>query len=255
MRIIMISKRTIRMLFISVMLIGLFGVTFSWRMSRNVISAIPIWRANIIKEADTKEKVIALTFDDGPSPSFTSKILDLLKIYNAKGTFFIIGEQAEKMPDLVKRQIKEGHEIGNHMYRHREVFQMPIPEIKADLEQSNQVIRSITGKKIRLYRPTSGYYNESIVGMAWGLEYLVVLWSIDSKDWSGLKPSSIALKILKTVKPGSIILFHDLGGYRDTTVKTLEIILPELARRGYRCLTISQLLERAGHTYFTSNKD
>ncbi|NLW47320.1 MAG: hypothetical protein GXY86_08290 [Firmicutes bacterium] len=94
-----------------------------------------------------------------------------------------------------------------------------------------------------------------IVDLAWSLEYLVVLWSIDSKDWSGLKPSSIAVKILKTVKPGSIILFHDLGGYRDTTVKTLEILLPELTRKGYRCLTVSQLLERAGHASFTSKRD
>jgi peptidoglycan/xylan/chitin deacetylase (PgdA/CDA1 family) len=255
MRINMISKRTIRILFIGLMLTGIFGAALSWRMSRNVNSDIPIWRANIIKEADTKEKMIALTFDDGPSPSFTGKIMDLLKKYNAKGTFFIIAEQAEKWPELVKRQINEGHEIGNHMYSHREVFQMPIPEIKMDLEQSHRVIQSITGQQIRLYRPTSGYYNENIVGVAWSLEYLVVLWSIDSKDWSGLKPSSIARKILKAVKPGSIILFHDLGGYRDTTVKTLEIILPELARRGYRCLTVSQLLERAGHSFFTSKRD
>lgn len=139
------------------------------------------------------------------------------------------------------------------MYRHREVFQMPAPEIREDLERSHRVIGEITEKPIKLYRPTSGYYNENIVGVAWSLEYMVVLWSIDSKDWSGMKPGAIAKKILKKVKPGSIVLFHDLGGYRDTTVKALEIVLPELARRGYRLLTVSELLERAGRSRFTGN--
>ena len=253
MRIIIISKKTIRCFFLYSMLCGLFGAAFPWRVGRQVNSPIPIWRANIVKEVDTKEKIIALTFDDGPSPSFTGRILDILKKYNAKATFFIIGEQAEKLPELVKRQINEGHEIGNHMYRHREVFQMPIPEIREDLERSHRAIKGITGKPIRLYRPTSGYYNENIVGVAWSLEYIVVLWSVDSKDWSGLKPGAIAKKILKRVKSGSIALFHDLGGYRDTTVKTLEIVLPELARRGYRCVTVSELLERSGHSRFTGN--
>lgn len=253
MRIIIINKKTIGLFFGCGMLFVLLGAMFPWRVGRDVNSTIPIWRANIIKEVDTKEKMIALTFDDGPSPSFTGRILDILKRYNAKATFFLIGEQAEKMPDLVKRQINEGHEIGNHMYRHREVFQMPAPEIREDLERSHRVIGDITGKPIKLYRPTSGYYNESIVGVAWSLEYMVVLWSIDSKDWSGMKPGAIAKKILKKAKPGSIVLFHDLGGYRDTTVKALEIVLPELARRGYRFLTVSELLERAGHSRFTGN--
>lgn len=254
MKLIIIRKKTIGLV-LGGMLIGLLRVTYPWYGTRYADSVIPIWRANIIKEVDTKEKMIALTFDDGPSPSFTGKILDILRMYNAKGTFFIIGEQAEKLPEIVKRQINEGHEIGNHMYRHQEVFQMPTPEIKKDLEHSHRVIQGITGKQIRLYRPTSGFYNERIVGVAWCFEYSVVLWSIDSKDWSGLKPRSIAKKILKTVKPGSIILFHDLGGYRDTTIKTLAILLPELARRGYHCLTVSQLLEKAGHSSFTSNKE
>lgn len=253
MRIIIINKKTIGLFFGCGMLLVLLGAMFPWRVGRDVNSTIPIWQANIIKEVDTKEKMIALTFDDGPSPSFTGRILDILKQYNAKATFFIIGEQAEKLPELVKRQINEGHEIGNHMYRHREVFQMPAPEIREDLERSHRVIGDITGKPIKLYRPTSGYYNENIVGVAWSLEYMVVLWSIDSKDWSGMKPGAIAKKILKKVKPGSIVLFHDLGGYRDTTVKALEIVLPELARRGYRFLTVSELLEKPGHSRFTGN--
>ncbi len=253
MKLYIIPKRTVYSLLLLMVAVVLHRVTPHLDAVRNTNSAIPIWRANVIKEADTKEKMIAVTFDDGPSPSFTGQILDILKKYNAKATFFIIGEQAEKLPDLVKRQINEGHEIGNHMYRHREVFQMPMPEIKEDLEHSHRVIEGITGKPIRLYRPTSGYYNESIVGVAWSLEYIVILWSIDSKDWSGLRPGAIAKKILKKVKPGSIVLFHDLGGYRDTTVKTLEIVLPELTRRGYRFLTVSDLLERAGHSRFTGN--
>ncbi len=251
MKILIIRKKTIGLFVFSAVFIGFLTIAYPWYETRHADSAIPIWKANIIKEVDIKEKMIALTFDDGPSPSFTGRILDILQKYNSKATFFLIGEQAEKLPDLVKRQVKEGHEIGNHMYRHREVCRMPMAEIKKDLEYSHRVIQSISGKQIKLYRPTSGYYNENIVGVAWSLEYRVILWSIDSKDWSGMKPCLIAKKILKTAKPGSIILFHDLGGYRDTTIKTLEIIIPELTRRGFQLLTVSQLLERAGHSSFT----
>lgn len=103
MRIIIINEKTIGLFFGCGMLLVLLGAVFPWRVGRDVNSTIPIWRANIIKEVDTKEKMIALTFDDGPSPSFTGRILDILKQYNAKATFFLIGEQAEKMPALVKR--------------------------------------------------------------------------------------------------------------------------------------------------------
>ncbi|HEX3045218.1 MAG TPA: polysaccharide deacetylase family protein [Bacillota bacterium] len=198
----------------------------------------------VIKELKVNEKVVALTFDDGPSPTFTGKILDLLKWYNARATFFIIGEQAEKFPEIVIREIKEGHEIGNHMYHHDEVWRMLPLDLKRDLERSEQVIYQITRKKVALYRPTSGFYNDKIIGIARSMNYKVILWSLDSRDWTGRKGWIIAGNILKGVRPGSIILFHDFGGDRSNTINALEVLLLELVKNGYQFVTISDLLEK-----------
>lgn len=198
----------------------------------------------VIKEFKVKEKLIALTFDDGPHPTFTGKILDLLKWYNAKATFFIIGEQADKFPEIIIREIKDGHEIGNHMYHHDEVCRMLPNDLKRDLRRSDQALHTIIGKRVALYRPTSGYYDDKIIEIAQSMNYKVILWSLDSRDWTGQSGWIIARNILKGVKPGSIILFHDFGGNRNNTTKTLEILLPELTNKGYQFVTVSTLQKK-----------
>lgn len=204
------------------------------------------WEKNgaIVWEANVQQKLVALTFDDGPSPTFTEKILDLLAKYNAKGTFFVMGKQAEKYPDIILREYREGHEIGNHTYNHREVNKMSYEELKKDLESAHQVIFHIIGKDMKIFRPTSGFYDEKIVKVAKLLNYKVVIWTWgqDSRDWTGISGQSIALQIAKTVRPGNIILFHDRGGDHSNTVKALEILLPILKDQGYQFITVSALL-------------
>lgn len=210
-----------------------------------------LWEKNgaIVWEANVQEKLLALTFDDGPSPTFTEKILDLLTKYNAKGTFFVMGKQAEKYPNIILREFREGHEIGNHTYNHREVNKMSSEELKKDLEHAHQVIFRIIGKDMRVFRPTSGFYDEKIVRVAKLLNYKVVIWTWgqDSRDWTGISGQIIASRILSTVKPGNIILFHDRGGDHSNTVRALEILLPTLTNQGYQFTTVSSLLQNDHH--------
>ncbi|HBF36732.1 MAG TPA: oligosaccharide deacetylase [Firmicutes bacterium] len=203
----------------------------------------------VVWEVSVHEKMVALTFDDGPSPTFTKRILDLLSKYKAKATFFVVGKQAEMYPDIILREYHEGHEIGNHTYSHPEVNRISFEALKEDLFHAHQIITQITGGNMVLFRPTSGFYDDKIVKTAHLLGYKVVIWTWgqDSRDWTGISGQSIAMRIIKTVKPGNIILFHDQGGNRSNTLKALEIILPVLAKQGYHFITVSTLLQKDLH--------
>lgn len=246
MKIYFIRWALIRRFCAGIIVAGLLAGTYRC-LSIPVYDSSSSWKMGIVREVKVNEKLIALTFDDGPSPTYTNKILDLLKQYHAKGTFFVIGEQPEKYPEIIKRELKEGHEIANHMYQHREVYGMPIDELKEDLEHSHWAIYQITGQSMRLYRPTSGYCNEKIYEVACSLNYTVIIWTwgLDSRDWTGLNGRLIARKIIEAVKPGGIILFHDLGGNRNNTIQALEILIPELISQGYQLVTVSKLLWQA----------
>ncbi|NLY76103.1 MAG: polysaccharide deacetylase family protein [Firmicutes bacterium] len=200
---------------------------------------------DIVWEGSTTSKQIAITFDDGPSATFTEPILELLKEYNARATFFVIGKRVELFPEIVRRQYREGHEIGNHTYEHREVNRLSEQELMAELRRAHQAIKRVIKDDVRVFRPTSGYYDEKIVKAAKELNYSVIIWTWgqDTRDWTYIRGWKIAQKVVKTVKPGDIILFHDQGGDRTNTIEALRIILPALAKRGYRFVTVSELLK------------
>ncbi|MGE5559359.1 MAG: polysaccharide deacetylase family protein [Bacillota bacterium] len=202
---------------------------------------------SIVWDVAIKDKMIALTFDDGPSPTFTGPVLDLLGKYHAKATFFTIGAQAEKFPAMIRRMIQEGHEIGNHTHLHQEIPGMSENELTSDLIRSHRVIQRIAGVNMKLFRPTSGFYNNTVVKVAHAMNYLVVIWTWgqDSRDWTPISGKAIAQKIIRSIKPGYIILFHDQGGNRRNTIEALEIILPSLQARGFQCVTVSTLITRA----------
>ena len=205
----------------------------------------------IIWEVPTTKKVIALTFDDGPSPTFTPEILALLKEYEAKATFFIIGKQAEKFPEIVQQVAIAGHSIGNHMYVHQIIGKLPFEELRNDLWQAHQLLFQLSGTVPRFFRPPDGYYDEIIVEAAEVFDYKVVIWTWgqDSRDWSNISGKSIAQKIIKNVKPGDIILFHDQGGDRSNTIQALEIILPTLTKKGYEFVTLDEMLKNSTVEY------
>lgn len=191
----------------------------------------------------TDEKVIALTFDDGPHSTYTPQILDLLEQYNAKATFFVIGERAEKYQDLIYQMGQDGHEIANHTYTHP--LKITPAKLEEELKKTNEIIHDITGTYPIFYRPVGGSYNDRIINTAIDNGYKVIMWSWhqDTEDWKTPGVKKIVSKVLSGAKPGDIVLFHDAGGDRTQTVQALEEILPELQKQGYRFVTISELIE------------
>lgn len=197
----------------------------------------------IIWDIQTEEKVVALTFDDGPHPKYTEQVLNLLEKYDAKGTFFLVGEHAESNPQIVLRMVEDGHEIANHTYTHP--FTKSVPKIMREIKETNDTLFSITGYEPKLFRPVEGYYTDQLVEEVVKEGYKLVMWSWhqDTEDWKDPGVNVIVNKVLKGVKGGNVVLFHDGGGNRQQTVKALEKILPELQKQGYRFITVSEMLE------------
>ncbi|MCQ6280751.1 polysaccharide deacetylase family protein [Bacillus sp. EB600] len=200
-----------------------------------------------IWEVKTKEKMVALTFDDGPNPIYTNQILDLLAKYHAKATFFVIGERAKQYPQVLKREVKERHEVANHTYSHIYDFDNSPAKLKKELDQSAKLIKQITGYKPILYRPVAGYYNNLILNTAIKNGYRVVLWSWtqDTRDWSCPGINKITNNVILDIKPGDITIFHDSGGDRTQTVCALENILKYLSKHDFQCVTVSEMIFRS----------
>lgn len=202
-----------------------------------------------IWDIPTKKPLLALTFDDGPHPLYTEKIMEILDEYDAKATFFVTGEQVKKLPDVVKKAAEHGHEIGNHTYHH-----VPLPGIsksalRAEIKQTEKLIVETTGVHPRLFRPVAGYYDDVIIETAAEEQYQVIMWSWhqDSRDWANPGVGKIIQNVLPNVHPGDIILFHDAGGKRVQTVQALEVIIPALLKEGYELVTVSDLIKMTNH--------
>lgn len=183
-------------------------------------------------------KKIALTFDDGPHPGYTEKLLDLLHQAKVCATFFVVGKQVERYPLLLEKIFGEGHEIANHSYSHRDLRLLNDSEFFSELKKTHQLVESLTDQKMRYFRPPGGQYNPEVetLAKAWGYE--MVLWTVFAGDHSN--PSSHLLKkrILKGASDNGIILLH--SGV-ENTLKVLPEVIGELKKRGYRLVTISEL--------------
>ena len=188
-----------------------------------------------------EERVVALTFDDGPHPVATEKILSLLESHNAHATFFVIGQNAVHYPDVLRIIADKGHEIANHTYSHGALFRESMDEIKDEIEKTEDIILSICQKKTTLFRPPEGCISGNILSAAGDLGYDVILWSIDTNDWAHTSKEEMINNVKKNVKPGSIILFHDYISGEAHTIEALEEILSYLSGLGYSFKTISEI--------------
>lgn len=203
-------------------------------------------RGEIVWEVPTEDKKIALTFDDGPYPDTTDKILDLLKKYDAKATFFVLGNKVERYPETIKREVAEGHEIANHTFNHV-YFMRSISKatIMDEIVKTDKAIESLTGKKPLLFRPPGGYYNEQSIQIAKTLGYTTIMWSWhqDTNDWRSPGVNRIINKVLNNARNGDIVLMHDYIPGSLQTVKALETILYELDKRGFEFVTVTELMK------------
>lgn len=197
------------------------------------------------KQVNSNENMkIAITFDDGPHPKETPKILDILKKYDAKATFFVVGKHVKWYPDSVIRAQNEGHEIGNHTFTHPDICTLSSDQLKEEIKSCEKIIIEKTNKKPTVFRPPFGNYDkQSLKEISNDLGYTVILWNgVDVKDWQNPSPNYIAEQIIKNAKPNDIILLHDYA--TENTVKALDIILKTLKQKGYEFVTVSQLLNQ-----------
>lgn len=206
-------------------------------------------KGEIVWEVKTDQPLIALTFDDGPDPDQTPGILELLSRYNAKSTFFVVGKRVLKYPEIAKRTVAEGHELANHTYNH--VYfkpSTPVGEIQRQLTLTEEAIEKVTNHRSVLFRPPGGMYNDTLVKVAndAGLKPILWSWHQDTLDWKLPGVTRITNKVLRNARNGDIVLFHDHVHPSSQTKQALEVILPELQRRGYRFVTVSELLKYAG---------
>lgn len=189
---------------------------------------------------------VALTFDDAPDTTFTPQVLDVLKKYQIRATFFLVGAQAEKHPEMVKRIVREGHVIGNHSYSHKLFTKLSDDLFQSQVLQTQQALKRLIGYSPRLLRPPYGEISES--QLLWASEhgYRIVNWNVDSLDWKQLGQEKVISNILTHVKPGSIILQHSGGGPGQDlngTVQALPTVIQTLKSRNLKMVTLPELLQ------------
>jgi peptidoglycan/xylan/chitin deacetylase (PgdA/CDA1 family) len=237
-------KKLITIAAIVLIVAGLGVAAFSVFFDQAVIV-----RKGTIYKVEVPEKVVALTFDDGPSPVWTPQILDELKKVDVKATFFMIGQYVEKYPQIARRVAEEGHDIGNHSYDHHVLIYYRMEALEKEIKDAERVIREVTGQTTHYFRPPKAWITNKEKDKIKEMGYEVVLWTLNSKDWVTFDDKYIVKFLVHHVRPGDIILFHDGGGVfsteggnRNETVKTIPQLVEKLRAKGYRFVTITELL-------------
>ena len=208
------------------------------------------WFGRFPYQIRTKEKLLALSFDDGPNPPYTDELLNVLRNHGVKATFFVVGKNLEKFPQLGRTMVNDGHCIGNHTYSHEFSTYFSRSKFTSEIERAQAVIADITGTTPTLFRPPWLFrlpwtmhvlktLNLTPISAVFGYEFEVIHQRTDA----------MVKRALQKVKPGLILDFHDgydaKGGYRKSTVETIDKIIPALKSQGYTFLTVPELLQRA----------
>lgn len=210
------------------------------RSNRNELFNSPIpTNSNIFSINKKAGKIVALTFDDGPSKEFTKKYVDVLKSLNVKATFFVVGKMAEKNPDLLKYIADNDNEIGIHSYSHQYMPKMSPQQMIDELYKTQAIVVNATGIKPDLFRPPYGAFNNTLLKISNALGLHVVLWSVDPDDWKRPGISNIINTIVSKTSPGSVILMHE---GKLETLAALPQIVERLKSKGYSFATISELM-------------
>lgn len=197
---------------------------------------------HVVHRVCTSRHLLALTFDDGPNRTFTPQVLSLLRHYHGRATFFLVGQEALAYPDVVQGLRAAGMEIGNHGMHHRVLRGLTPEEVRAEVLDGERAIAQAGGGRTRLYRLPRGKMDCVSLRVLRELGYTVVGWSVDTQDWCTPPARHIADTILQHLAPGQIVLLHDGPRQRAHTVEALRLLLPELRRRGYALVTVSELL-------------
>ena len=187
-------------------------------------------------------KLLAFTFDDGPSNRYTNRIVDAFDKVGGKATFYLLGLQVEAYPENVKYIHDHGHEIGNHSYSHPKLTKLSQAEIQYEIEHTNDLIRAITGEGAKTVRPTYGAADDAVKQ---AIPYPMMNWNIDSLDWKSRDTQAIINEVLANIEDNGIIIMHDIY---ETTALAVEYLLPILDEQGYELVTISEMAQINGFT-------
>lgn len=192
------------------------------------------------EEADVNAPMIALTFDDGPNPDFTQRILDALQANYSHATFFVVGPNAENYPDVLKAISEAGCEIGNHTYNHKDLTTLSLTEVEEQVNKVNRAVKKAVGENTTLIRPPYGAFDDSVLAQ---FEEPAVLWDLDTEDWKSRNAQTIVERVLDTVKDGDIVLMHDIY---DSTAEAVELLVPKLKEQGYQVVSVSEMARYKG---------
>ena len=229
----------------SIMFAICFVFTLASNMSLDVITTIAGNKLLPIYNIQTDEKVISLTFDSAWGAEDMPGILTTLKNENVKATFFVLGEWAEKYPDIIKQIIDGGHDVANHSDTHPHPNELTYDEVKNEIINANNKIKNITGIDNKLFRAPYGEYNNTVIQAATDLGYYAIQWNVDSLDWKNPGQDAIISRVTNKVSPGSIILMHN--GTQDTA-KVLPQLIQKLKADGYVFKPISEFIYKENYT-------
>jgi polysaccharide deacetylase family sporulation protein PdaB len=199
-------------------------------------------RLKPVYEVPVKEKVIALTFDISWGNQTPEPVIEILKKNEIRSTFFLSGPWARQYPEIPQRIKKDGHEIASHGYRHINLSTLSRTEIKEEIMKAHEALKEVTETTPTLIRTPNGDYNDEVIKGAEECGYTVIQWSVDSLDWMNPGAATIAERVIKRVKPGSIVLMHASDTCKQTT-EALPVILQELKKQGYKFVTVSELIK------------
>jgi len=195
-------------------------------------------------------KLIALTFDDGPDHKYTPQILDILKEYDVKATFFLVGTQVAKYPEIAKRIVDEGHSIGNHTWAHGDLTKQSSKTAADQIGKAQKAIKDATGIAPRLIRAPYGAVSDGVLKTVHEAGMLHVGWTIDTKDWAGSSVANIHENVMTHARDGGVVLMHSFGGRKNAlehTVKVLPKIIKDLKAKGFDLVSVDEMID-SGHS-------
>lgn len=238
---VLIGRR--RALILAICLVGLIVASVVWLVGPAVHSVASLVSGRLVPiyKVDTQEKKIAFSFDATWGTEHTDRLLEILDEHGVKTTFFLAGYWIEEHPDYVRKIAAAGHEVETHSYAHPHMNQLSKAQIKEDLEKNHALLKELTGKDPILFRPPFGEYSNKVIEVADELGYYTIQWSIDSLDWKDVSAGFMVRRVLDNLAPGEIVLFHNAGKH---TPEAVEILLPELAARGYEVVPVGELIYR-----------
>jgi peptidoglycan/xylan/chitin deacetylase (PgdA/CDA1 family) len=205
-----------------------------------------LYPRDVILRGPMNRREVALTFDDGPDAVFTPRILNVLRRTGVKGTFFVVGRRVQRYPRVFQRMLREGHEVGNHSWSHPRMSRQLAGQVRRELRRASDEMNRVGNVRPRFFRPPYGALSETVIREAVREGYKIILWNVDSLDWSGIPRTVVETNVLSHIRPGSIILMHSAtgrGGNLQNTVLALPRIIQRLRREGYRFVKVSELLD------------